>query len=166
MPDLLQFHQCSYSFLMTVVTLYKEHADPCEEHRRHKYWLHQQWEDAGYWMAQQRKSLMFICHANHIRSHSYTDNKAHRNWTNERERNRITFSTMLYLWTTGVKCIAAFFIRHPPALPQSVLLTKLQKWLQVILRRSFAQVVHLAATSNTAACASSNNYIVLIHAEI
>lgn len=42
---------------------------------------HQQWEDAGYWMAQQRKSPMFTWHANHIWSHSYAD-KAQRNWTN------------------------------------------------------------------------------------
>lgn len=35
MPNLLQFHQCSYSFIMTRVTPYKEHADSCEEHKYH-----------------------------------------------------------------------------------------------------------------------------------
>lgn len=81
MPNLLQCHQCCCSFIITGVTLYKEHDDPCEEYRRYKYHTNSEKMQVTEWLTRESHSClpgMQITYGHTI----MLTNKAQGNWTN------------------------------------------------------------------------------------
>lgn len=147
MPNLLQLHLYSCSFIMIRVTSYKNYADSCEEHRRQEYHTNSKKMHVAEWPSRESQSCLFDMQITY----------SHRAIliTKLGRIERIIFFSMLYLQTAGVEGLVASFIKHPLACPGQFCVTKFMKWLQVIFRKSFAQVAHLATTFNTAMCASS-----------